>query len=222
MAVHRRVSGPGGLLMGGTAIPNHAPGFLDNVSPITAKRYALVGVGIVFVMGVCLSVLSERADELSATVLERASALAEPSEREHQCEGMKNIARAELEALTQDRRKLRREKNANVMKFNREEKLCERTLSTLKSVKKVDLNYEITSLEAKLGSDEVLIIRHRMVEALAKLQDRRPVDLWDNGKAEQEQLRNSLILEMSQLLPITLHELQSMHNVELVQQVYDL
>jgi hypothetical protein len=47
------------------------------------------------------------------------------------------------------------------------------------------LAFEIMSLEAKAGDDTALIARYRAVEALAKLRDVWPAQLWAEGISDE-------------------------------------
>jgi hypothetical protein len=193
-----------------------------NITRVTAKRYAAISFGAVMLLIAGVVMLNAHADLLTTNLLDNAPVLADAIQQEHNCTLTRTNSETEWTARKQLLRKLRRTKNADAMKLSHENQACEAALQKLDSVRIPALNYEIASLDAKVGNNETLITLYRMVEALAKLQDRQPMELWATGMVDGEQLRNSVILEMSQRLGAPLNKLQELHTIELFQQVANL
>ena len=224
MVVHRRVSGMPFLAEHDSftaAHSDHATGLLGTISRDRAQRYALwTGILAVVLIGWSI-MLSHQAEDLNTLVLSRVSLVEDASEEERMCARAREAAQATLQDGKDRLRSLRRSKNLDAMKYNHHEEACRQTVHKIATVHKPALEFEIMSLNAKMGSNETLIQLYRMVEALAKLQDKSPAELWAVQMGEQE-LRNSLILELSQLLAMEPRELQGLHTIELLQQVHDL
>eukprot|EP00041_Stephanoeca_diplocostata_P034148 m.1147429 g.1147429 ORF g.1147429 m.1147429 type:complete len:139 (-) comp24471_c0_seq15:1183-1599(-) len=118
-------------------------------------------------------------------------------------------------------RDFRREKNKQARELKEKEMECQRKLDLMIGTEHSQLQFDINSLNAKLGDNETLISQYRLTEALAVVQGVLPIDIQRKQYSLMD-LRNTLVVELSGLLEVEVSSLQHMLNVELVQQVNNL
>ena len=127
----------------------------------------------------------------------------------------------ELTTLKSEIKQYRRQKNKEALDYKKKEAACEQLYTDIKQRREKQLQFSIASYTAKLGEDKELAMRYWLCEALAKVQDVDPTAIWDKYSNVAD-IRNTVVVELTQILGVSVESVQAMMDIELVQQVDDL
>eukprot|EP00039_Didymoeca_costata_P029839 m.26646 g.26646 ORF g.26646 m.26646 type:complete len:203 (+) comp7819_c0_seq1:159-767(+) len=161
-------------------------------------------------------ILEQKSASLDDTLVDRAAQLADISSNSQSCLVRLEEVEDELQTVKAEVKQLRRHKNDQALEANREERRCQQQLVDMGEHRQKEIEYELNSANAKLSSDKQLGLQYWMAEALARLQDRDARAVWEQ-KMSSEELRNTLVVELSELLGKPVEELQMLEAVELIQ-----
>lgn len=172
-------------------------------------------------MAFWLMVLDFRSDAIDATLIERASVLAEQSAATKAC----MLRRQKLDGIStklkSDLRTLRRKKNNDALAEVRHQHQCEAALETVQGHDSQVLQFQTRSLTAKLQEGNEEALRYWLCESLAKVQEIEPMVVWEKYP-KTEDVKNTLVVEVAQILQTEVEEIQSKIVDELIQLVDDL
>lgn len=194
----------------------------DGWTPGGARRLALyTGIAMVVLFGWTMLLLSSTRS-IEVTLVRRAETLAEHERAERSCLAERDRLAAERDNMKEKLKQTRREKNAEAMTMKRNDRACHLSLHDIDEARRPTIDFEIAGLEAVYaGTNNTLIRQHQLVEALAKVQDKAPYTVWRRNLSLSD-LRNSLVVELANVLSADVAVLQSLHTLELIQQVREL
>jgi len=188
------------------------------VDAASAKKTGLCMLGFLVITIGWLYMLDIRSASLDSTLVKRATVLADISFATKACLTRKQKVDAKIRAQKEEIKRYRRKKNSDALEFKKKERGCEQQLEQVRDHRKSELDFEIASLKAKLGDDNVLSMKYYMTESLAKVQDAAPRLVWAQNLSTED-LRNTLVVELAQVLGNPVESIQAITDVELVQQV---
>jgi len=207
--------------MGGPLPPDsgrHTARDEHTVDAASAKKIALCVFGLLVVAVGWLYMLDIRSGNLDSTLVKRATVLADISFATKACLNRKQKVNTKMRSQKDEIKRYRRKKNSDALEFKKKERGCEQQLEEIRDHRKKKLDFEIASLKAKLGDDGALSMKYYMVESLAKVQDAEPRVVWTQNLSTGD-LRNTLVVELAQILGTPVESIQAITDVELVQQV---
>jgi hypothetical protein len=107
------------------------------------------------------------------------------------------------------------------LKTHKTEEQCKYDLKKIADQQMAAAQFESKGLEAKLGVDEGLAEKYWVCESLAKIQDGLPHVTWAKFP-QTDDMRNTLVVELSVILGVPVKDLQGKLVAELVQLVHEL
>jgi hypothetical protein len=207
----------------GTGGPNTTARFVNGWTPGSAKRFAKYSWLYVAAVALWLAVMTLESERTGAMLLARGVLLSEMADAERACMAHEEKVVGLYHDLKNELKHIRRTKNGDAIVYKKVETDCYQKLKEIEDKGIKRRNFEIASLTAKTLGNHTLINQYRLVEAVAKVQDR-----WDHAEAlwklnkSFDDLRNTLVVELSQLLSVSIESLQALQAIELVQRVEEL
>ena len=107
------------------------------------------------------------------------------------------------------------------LKSHKAEQKCKADLGEVTDQAMAGARFESRGLEAKVVGNEALGDKYWVCESLAKLQDEFPHQIWEKYP-NIDDMRNTLVVELSQILGVPVKDLQGKLIAELVQLVQEL
>lgn len=208
----------------GAGSPNATARFTDGWTPGSAKRFAKYTWLYVAAVALWLAMMTLESERTHTTLLARGVLLADMGEAERACMAHEAKVVGLHHNLKDELKRIRRSKNDDAIVYKKVETDCYQKLKDIEDKGIKRRNFEIASLTAKTLGNHTLINQYRLVEAVAKVQQDRwehAEDLWKLGKSFDD-LRNTLVVDLSQLLSVSIESLQALQAIELVQRVEEL
>lgn len=215
--LQRRVSGGPSL----PAAPQGAGTGADAelvVDSAMAKRVSAGVAILVASMALWLLLVEGQASAVEETLMRRATVLAEVSGSATSCTERQGRLQQTEASLKASLKATRRKKNKDALQWKKKEQVCSNQLEHLTVETRPGLDYERQSLEARLGGDSELALRFWMAEALARLQGIEAPAIAAKGLSDED-LHNTLVVELAQFASVAVETLQGLLPIELVQMV---
>jgi len=186
-----------------------------------AKKYLGAIMALTLTIVFWMIVLDFRSDSLNVNLIERASVLAEQSSATKVCLVRRQKLEVLVTKLKSDLRTLRRKKNYDALAEVRHQHECEATLEQVQGPDTLKLQFQTRALTAKIEDDKDAALRYWLCEALAKVQETEPMAVWEQYP-KTEDVKNTLVVELAQILQVEVAEIQGKIVGELIQLVNDL
>eukprot|EP00051_Salpingoeca_urceolata_P006834 m.90365 g.90365 ORF g.90365 m.90365 type:complete len:244 (-) comp15007_c1_seq2:219-950(-) len=181
------------------------------------RRHIMTSIIVLLATSAWHHFLTLESDQLDSSLLEGAAALEELQEALTLCRTSETALETTRASLRDSQRSIRRTKNAEALAAIGKERACTARLKDVEENKEDSLDFELETITAKLkGGEQALFFR--LIEAVAKLQDERPMKLAQVHH-QVEDLRNSLIAELSVIFDQPVQRLQTLKTEQLVEVV---